>query len=70
MTREMHRSRQRNFKQPDIEQVDASVLELIESGRAIAVRDHRGTFASNLERDLVTEVYFQRALGALKDMRS
>jgi hypothetical protein len=63
----MQRRRKNNLHQPDHDDANRSVERVIDAARAIATDDHRGTFASKRERDLIATVYLRRALHELGD---
>lgn len=65
--RSLTRRRSMNFRQPKIEDVDHSVDRVILAAKARAIMDHRNSFASDRERDMVASVYLERARDKLKE---
>jgi hypothetical protein len=61
----MQRRRKNNLHQPETNDVERSVERVIDAAREIATSDHRGTFASDRERDHIATVYLRRALDGL-----
>lgn len=61
------RRRARNFLNPTPETASDSVDEIIETARRVADSDHRESFVSIRERDLIASVYIRRAADRLAD---
>lgn len=61
------RRRTRNFLEPSDTQASDSIAELVRAARNAAESDHRESFVSSRERDLIADVYLQRARARLAD---
>ncbi len=59
--------RTKNFHKPDQADVGDSVEALIAAARTYAEADHRNSFVAKKERDLIAEVYLDRAKLALQE---
>ena len=63
----MGRKRKLNFREPTIERVQTSVSMMVDTAREMARSDHKDSFASKKEGDLIASVYLRQALDRITD---
>lgn len=66
-SRALGRRRKRNLREPSVDRVQLSVAKVIDTARTVARDDHRDSFASKKEGDLITSVYLRQALDKLTE---